>query len=41
MNTMEPSRRTGWMVPAGLVLLSLVPAIGGGARLADLASGRR
>ena len=31
--------RQDWMVPAGLVLLSLVPAVAGTARLAELASG--
>lgn len=33
------SRPADWLVPAGLVLLSLVPSAAGGARLAELASG--
>ena len=32
------ARRSWWLVPAGLVLLTLVPAAGGAVRLADLAS---
>jgi uncharacterized membrane protein len=35
--TRMPAR--GWMVPAGLLLLSIVPAIGGTVRVAELASG--
>ena len=34
-------RRTDWMIPAALILLSLVPAIAGAARLGQLASGAR
>lgn len=30
---------TGWWIPAGLVLLSVVPALGGGVRLAQLLGG--
>jgi len=37
--TVTASRRSDWLVPAGLVLLSLVPAIAGTSRLAQLASG--
>jgi len=37
--TVTASRRSDWLVPAGLVLLSLVPAIAGTARLAELAGG--
>ena len=33
----RPARHT-WLVPAGLVLLSVIPALGGSARLAELAS---
>jgi uncharacterized membrane protein len=33
------SRRSEWMIPALLILLSLVPAIAGTARLAELATG--
>ncbi|MFI2364221.1 DUF2306 domain-containing protein [Promicromonospora sp. NPDC019610] len=33
------TRRRAWLVPAGLLLLSVIPAIGGSARLAELASG--
>lgn len=36
---MTTSRRSDWMIPAGLVLLSLVPAVAGTSRLAQLASG--
>lgn len=36
---MTKTRRSEWMIPAGLVLLSLVPAIAGGVRLAELARG--
>lgn len=32
-------RRSDWLIPAGLILLSLVPAIAGSARLAELARG--
>jgi len=39
MNTTTASRRSEWMVPAMLILLSLVPAVAGTARLAQLASG--
>ena len=33
------SYRSDWMIPAGLILLSLVPAVAGTARLAELGSG--
>jgi uncharacterized membrane protein len=33
------SRRSDWLVPAGLIVLSLVPAAAGTARLAELARG--
>lgn len=33
------SHRSGWLVPAGLIALSLVPAVAGTARLAQLAGG--
>ena len=36
---MTISRRSEWLVPAALVLLSLVPATAGSARLAELAGG--
>jgi uncharacterized membrane protein len=36
---MTPSRRADWLVPASLILLSLVPAIFGGVRLTELARG--
>lgn len=32
-------RKSDWLIPAGLILLSLVPAIAGTARLAELAGG--
>ena len=32
------TNRSGWMIPAGLVLLSIMPAIGGATRLNDLAN---
>ena len=38
MRTTSPSRRADWLVPALLILLGLVPAIAGTARLAELAS---
>jgi len=38
MNATNTSRRSDWLVPALLILLSLVPAIAGTARLAELAS---
>lgn len=37
MNATTTSRRSDWLVPALLILLSLVPAIAGTARLAELA----
>lgn len=37
MRTITSLRRAWWIVPAGLVLLSLVPAIAGTARLTELA----
>ena len=33
------SRRSDWLIPAGLILLSLVPALAGSVRLAELARG--
>ena len=33
------SRRSDWLIPAGLILLTLVPAVAGAARLAELARG--
>ena len=39
MNATTPSRRSDWIVPGALILLSLVPAIAGTARLAQLAGG--
>lgn len=36
---MTVSRRSDWMVPAGIILVSLVPVAAGTARLAELASG--
>ena len=41
MPTTQPMRRTDWMIPASLILLSLVPAIAGAARLGQLAGGAR
>ena len=38
MRTLTSIRRAWWVVPAGLVLLSLVPAVAGTARLSELAS---
>lgn len=37
MSTATSTRRADWLVPAGLILLSVVPAIAGAARLASLA----
>lgn len=39
MTATTSSRRPAWLVPAGLILLSLVPAVAGTARLAELATG--
>jgi len=39
MTPSTTSRRSDWLIPAALILLSLVPAIAGTARLAQLASG--
>ncbi|MDB4914669.1 MAG: Protein of unknown function rane [Gemmatimonadetes bacterium] len=41
MNTSTATslRRSDWFVPVGLILLSVVPAVAGTARLASLASG--
>jgi uncharacterized membrane protein len=39
MATLTLSRRSPWIVPAGLILLSLVPAAAGTVRLTELASG--
>ena len=39
MRAATTTRRADWLVPAGLILLSLVPAVVGTARLASLASG--
>lgn len=36
---MKTSRRPEWLVPAGLILLSVVPVIAGSSRLSQLASG--
>ena len=36
---MKRSSKSGWLVPAGLVALSIVPAVAGIARLAELAGG--
>ncbi|MEP6622024.1 MAG: DUF2306 domain-containing protein [bacterium] len=38
MSTAPSTRRADWLVPAGLILLSVVPAIAGAARLASLAT---
>jgi uncharacterized membrane protein len=37
MNATATARRSDWLIPAGLILLSLVAAIAGTARLAELA----
>ena len=39
MNAITTSRRSDWLVPALLILLSLVPAVAGTARLAQLVGG--
>jgi uncharacterized membrane protein len=39
MKATTPSRRSDWVVPGALILLSLVPAVAGTARLAQLAGG--
>lgn len=38
---LAPPRRSDWLVPVLLVLLSLVPSVFGAARLAEIASGAR
>lgn len=35
----RPRRRPSWLVPAGLILLSLIPVIAGAARLTELTGG--
>jgi hypothetical protein len=37
-NKSTPTGRREWLVPAGLLLLALVPALGGAARVSELAS---
>lgn len=39
MTASKSTRRSDWAVPAGLILLSLVPSVAGTARLAELAGG--
>ncbi|MBL0170121.1 MAG: DUF2306 domain-containing protein [Gemmatimonadaceae bacterium] len=39
MRTASSSRRADWLVPAGLILLSVVPALAGAARLASVVGG--
>jgi len=39
MRATTPSRRADWLVPAGLIALSLVPAMAGTARLTELTRG--
>ena len=39
MSELTMSRRADWLVPAGLILLSAVPAVAGTARLASLVVG--
>lgn len=39
MNTTISKNRSEWLIPAGLLLLSAVPAIAGAVRLAELSSG--
>lgn len=39
MNATTTSRRSDWLVPVGLIMLSLVPAAAGTARLGELARG--
>ena len=41
MSAATPSRRADWLVPAGLILLSAVPAVAGMARLGSLTIGAR
>jgi uncharacterized membrane protein len=35
----DRSRRADWLVPAGLIAMSIIPALGGAARVANLAAG--
>lgn len=39
MNTMSSSRKADWLIPTGLIALSLVPALAGTIRVAELAGG--
>ena len=39
MTPMTTRRRSDWLIPAGLILLSAVPAIAGTARLGDITAG--
>ena len=39
MTTMRATPRPGWLVPAGLIALSVVPALAGAARVLELARG--
>jgi uncharacterized membrane protein len=39
MRTIMRSSKSDWLIPAGLIALSLVPALAGSARLAELAGG--
>ncbi len=41
MGAVTSTQRADWLVPAGLILLSVVPAVAGAARLASLATGAR
>lgn len=36
---LQPLTRTDWLIPTGLIILSLVPAVAGGVRVAELAGG--
>lgn len=38
-NSPRPKRRSGWLAAAGLILLSLIPVLGGAFRLTDLTGG--
>jgi hypothetical protein len=37
--TSNPSERRAWLIPAALILLTLVPMVAGSVRLAALSSG--
>jgi uncharacterized membrane protein len=37
--TVSPIARRGWLIPAALIILSFIPVVAGGVRMAELSSG--